>query len=377
VIRRGRRCFDARKIDDTGIGRYVRNLLKPLLQTDMEHDYVVLLPTGAEPPWDVEAAGDRLHAVRENARNYSVRETVYLPLRLHGLRPTLVHEPHYTVPLIAHWRTVVTIQDVIHLRFPEYRRSLSANVYAQLMFRRAVASDRIIVSSESTRRDLIALLDADPARIRVTPFAADPSFRPITDLAIARRAVAAYGLTTEFFLYVGMWKPHKNLVGLLRAFAALVADGWAGKLAIVGPPDPRQPEIARAISDSGIGERVLLAGLVPDRDLPAFYSLATAVVLPSLYEGFGLTALEGMACGAPVIASDTSSIPEVVGDAALLVPPNDIASLARTMRAVARDRELRLRLTAGGPRQASRFSWERTAQQTLAVYDELDRGTAG
>ena len=369
---RGRRVFDARKIDDTGIGRYVRNLLEQLLRQDQEHQYTVLLPPGAELPWDVDAAGDRVRPVREEARNYSARETLYLPLRLWRLGPALVHDPHYTVPLIARWRTVVTIQDVIHLRFPEYRKSLPANLYAQVMFRRAVTSDRIIVSSESTRSDLIALLNANPDRIRVTPFAADPVFRPLTDLTTARRIVAGYGLTTEFFLNVGMSKPHKNLIRLLEAFAALLQGGWAGKLALVGPPDLGQTDIPRRISQLGVEERVVLVGQVPDRDLLAFYNLATAVVLPSLYEGFGLTALEGMACGAPVIASDTSSIPEVVGEAAVLVPPKDVGALTRALHTVISDGELRMRLAAGGPRQASRFSWERTARQTLAVYDELE-----
>jgi glycosyltransferase involved in cell wall biosynthesis len=127
------------------------------------------------------------------------------------------------------------------------------------------------------------------------------------------------------------------------------------------------------IAELGLGERVVLAGRVSDADLVALYGLAAAVLLPSLYEGFGLTALEGMSCGAPVIASDVSSIPEVVGDAALLVPPGDVGALARAMRRVTEDADLRARLAIAGVRQSARFSWERTARQTLAVYDELDQ----
>jgi glycosyltransferase involved in cell wall biosynthesis len=364
------RVFDARKIEDTGIGRYIRGVLPQLLAQDPEHEYAVLLPPGAAAPWDSRA---RVRVVRDAARNYSLGELLRVPLRLAALRPALVHEPHYAVPLVSAWPSVVTIQDLIHLKFPAPGRSRAADLYARTMFRRAIASDRIIVTSQSTRHDVTSLLGADPARVRVTPLAADPVFLPTTDLVAARATAARYRIAGEFFLYVGMWKPHKNVPILLRAFADLVASGaWSGQLAIVGKPDPNEPEIPATIRALGLEDRVVRTGLVPDADLVALYGVATAVVLPSSYEGFGLTALEGLACGAPVIASAVSSIPEVVGDAGLLVPPGDHAALVRAMGAVAGDAELRQRLAGIGPVRAAKFSWDATARATLAVYAELE-----
>ncbi len=361
------RCFDARKIDDTGIGRYVRGLLRELPRLDPQHEYAVLLPPGRTPPWNADA---RMRPVYEGARNYTLRELLYVPYLLRRLGPALVHVPHYTVPLVSAWRSVVTIQDLIHLRFAEYRRSPLADVYARLMFRRAASCDRVITLSRSTRDDVVKLLGADPARVRVTPAAADPSFRPVRDRD-CRAAAAGYGLRGDYLLYVGLWRPHKNLPAMIRAFAGLAAE-WHGQLALVGPRDPKRVDVDALVRDLGLEGRVVSTGFVRDEDLPALYTAATASVLPSLYEGFGLSVLESMACGTPVVATRTSSIPEVAGDAALLVAPGDDGELARAMRAVVMDGELRKRLSAAGLERAALFAWERTARETLAVYDELE-----
>lgn len=364
------RCFDARKINDSGIGRYIRLLLENLLLIDKDNEYLIVLPPSTNLALSAEDAA-RVHILSEGARNYSLRELTFLSYRLWRHRPYLVHEPHYAGPLIRPWKTVVTIQDIIHVKFPEYSRGLVRGAYVRAMLQRSLNSDRVIVSSESTRRDLIEDLRADPARIRVTPYAPDPIFQPPASLGDAERVAASLGLGREYLLSVGIWKPHKNLRVLLQAFSRIVTEGgWSGQLALVGRPDESEGGVRELVRRLGIDDRVVFTGFTSDSDLVALYGAAAALVHPSLYEGFGFTILEAMACGTPVIAVKSGSVPEVTGNAGILVDGSD-QDLFGAIMTLLDDNELRIRLRLAGLDRAKSFSWEKTARATLAVYNEL------
>jgi glycosyltransferase involved in cell wall biosynthesis len=244
-------------------------------------------------------------------------------------------------------------------------------------------SASVLSISEAARRDVLARFKLPPERVTTTPLAADARFYPQPPDEVAR-VRAAHNLPPEMVLFVGINKPHKNLVRLIEAFGRLLQQGSSATLVLAGPWDDRYPEAkAAAASMPGrrpgnlpTGERVRFLGPVADADLPALYAAATVFVLPSLYEGFGLPVLEAMACGAAVACSNTSSLPEIAGDAALTFDPQDVEAIAGAIGQLLGDEELRGRMVQAGLVQAAGFTWEKTAALTLAVYRQV-QGQAG
>jgi glycosyltransferase involved in cell wall biosynthesis len=264
------------------------------------------------------------------------------------------------------------VMDLAFLRFPHVLTDESRRYYGQI--RRAVTrADAILAISQSTKNDLVDLLNVPSSKITVTHLAADPACRPVTEAARLEAVRHNYGLPDGYLLFVGTLEPRKDLPTLLRAFASL---GPAAKdicLVLAGRPGWLYEQVYDLARTLKLGDRVRFLGAVPADDLPTLYSGARLFVLPSLYEGFGMPVLEAMACGAPVVCANTSSLPEIAGDAALLVPPGDEAALAQAMATILSDGDLRRQLTQRGFARAARFSWEATARQTLAVYAGLAR----
>jgi glycosyltransferase involved in cell wall biosynthesis len=228
----------------------------------------------------------------------------------------------------------------------------------------------VIAGSEFTRADLIDAYDLPPEKVTVTPYAADPIYRPM-DRDAARQAVRdRFGLRGPFVLAVGVLQPRKNLPRLIRAFGR-IAKQVPHALALVGKPGWAHEELQQTATASGLGSRLKFTGYVPDADLPVLYNAADLFAYPSLYEGFGLPPLEAMACGTPVVTSNVTSLPEVVADAALAVDPTDEAALSEALLQGLTDEALRTRLRAAGFERAAGFSWERTAELTLEVYQAL------
>ena len=268
--------------------------------------------------------------------------------------------------------TVLTVHDLIFHLFPEHHKPLNywyLNLALPLYCRRATA---IIAVSEASKRDLVRCWGLDPARITVVHEAADPRFRPAPPEAIdsVRRR---YGLPPRFLVTVGVIEPRKNLSCLLDALAILRRDDDV-RLVIVGGKGWLTTEFFRKLESCVHRQAVTLTGYVPDEDLPAVYSAATACVQSSLYEGFGLPVLEAMACGVPVVCSRASSFPEVGGNAARYFDPTDVEGMAEAIRAVWRDEALRAEMRARGLAQAARFSWARAARETMAVYERVLAG---
>jgi glycosyltransferase involved in cell wall biosynthesis len=238
---------------------------------------------------------------------------------------------------------------------------------------------RLLAISKATKDDLVRIYGVPPERVAVTYLAADESYSPVEDLAQIAAAKARHGIAGEYLLFVGTLQPRKNLVRLVQAFAEATgpgrnAQGQSGlpnlQLVVAGKKGWWYSELFSVVKALGLGSRVVFPGYVAASDLPALYSGSTAFVFPSLYEGFGMPALEAMACGTPVLASNVSSLPEVVGDAGILVDPTDTGALAAAMRRLVDDSALRAELRQRGLARASRFSWERCAHETLAVFRE-------
>jgi glycosyltransferase involved in cell wall biosynthesis len=362
-------AVDARKLHDFGIGTYIQELLLVYLALGVPEELVAYLPPGSalsSPPRPTA----RLLSRVEQARPYSLGELWRLALATRRDRADLFHAPHYVCPPVLPCPAVVTIHDLIHLRFPEHRKSRWAPLYARVMLHLAVRrAAGVITVSASTGRDLETWLRVPAARVRVIPNGVAPRFRPAEDPEAPEAGLAALGLAAPYWLFVGNPLPHKNLGRLLDAFAGLPKA--LGRLALAGIPTTARPAVEQACAMRGLAGRVLVLAPQPAEHMPLVYQGSMALVCPSLWEGFGLPVLEAMACGTPVVAADRGALPEVLGGAGLLVDPTNVDAVRDAMYNVAVDQSLRAVLRAAGLARARAFSWRATADATLAVYREV------
>jgi glycosyltransferase involved in cell wall biosynthesis len=267
--------------------------------------------------------------------------------------------------------SVLTLHDLIFRHLPETHLPLNRWYLNLAVPRFLAAADAIIAISACTRRDAMHFYGVPGQKIHVIYEAADPRFRPVEDQAYLAEVRQRYALPERFILYVGTIEPRKNLPVLFQAFKAAGAALAGCRLVVCGKKGWLYDETFASLQTLGITDRVLFTGFVPDADLPGLYTLAEALALPSRYEGFGLPVLEAMGCGTPVVCSNASSLPEIAGDAALLLPPDDVRGWAGALARVASDGGLRAELRARGLRQAATFTWARAAQETRAVYREV------
>ena len=357
-----------------GIGRYGVNLARAMAPQLGPDERLVLLRDPARPsPWDMTAlAGDRVRVVDLPCSPFALRQQWAVPRLLARLRADLYHSPYYLMPYRLGMPTILTVHDLIPLLLPR-----QSTWQARLLFRWALslalrASHRVIAVSGSTAQDLQQYFRVPAERVSVIPEAPDPAFYPRSPAEV-EAVRQKYGLPESFVLYVGSNKPHKNLLRLIEAWSHLTFHISRFTLIIAGVWDPRYPEPRLLTERLGL-RSVRWLGPVPEADLPALYSAATLFVFPSLYEGFGLPLLEAMACGVPVVCSNTSSLPEVAGDAALLADPTDAPSLAAAIAGLLEDEAQREEMREKGLQQAARFSWDRTAAMTLEMYREVAGG---
>lgn len=288
-----------------------------------------------------------------------------LELMLHP--PDVLFVPSHVLPIVCPVPGVVTVHDLGYLIYPEAHRRFDRWYLDWTTRRHARVAAHLLADSEATRQDLIRHYNADPERITVVYPGLDPAFHPIEDPHLLAGVRSRYGIVSDYVIHVGTLHPRKNVGRLLDAFERLRHSQL--QLVLAGNPGWLSEDlVARARS---MGARVRLTGHVAQADLPALLSGAQALVMPSLYEGFGFPVLEAMACGTPVVASDASSLPEVAGDAALLVDPHDTDALAEALERTLTDDDLRDALRRQGIEQAQKFTWQRAAQQTLAVLESV------
>ncbi len=369
-------AIDGRYIQDhfPGIGRYTYNLIDALARVAPDEQFVVFYnPALSNTRYDIAALArhPNVELQRVDVPTLSLREQFQFPiLRLRSGQASniqFLHSPYYVKPYATRVPSVVSIFDLIPLRVPKD----SLNWRVRLLFRLTVSlaartAARIIAPSMATRDDLVMLLNVPREKIDVIPLAADACFAPQSSAEVAR-VRAQYSIVNEYVLSVGINKPHKNLAALMDAWQSL--GEMRRTLVIAGAWDARY---ASAVSRQSSTVRFIPN--VDARDLPALYTGASVFVFPSLYEGFGLPPLEAMACGAPVVCSNAASLPEVVGNAAILVNPRAVDEIAGAMERVLSDAALRDELRAKSLARAAQFSWERTARETLRVYRDVVAG---
>ena len=362
-------AVDARKLADFGIGTYIRNLIEEFARRDTDHRYVLLV--APDHDLDPGSLDDRFRLRVERAPVYSLRGIFSVSRKLRQERVDLFHATHYVVPFGLPCPCVVTVHDIIHLLFPQHLPNRGALMYAQLMLRHAVRSARrVITVSEHSAADLRTRFGIDAPRLQVIENGVEQPFLETTSPGLQARDEAVlhrHGLESGYVLFVGNPKPHKNLDRTLRAFESARTVGLERALVLVGSADTVLDGAPGALQSS-----VRPLGFVPSADLPALYRGACHLVFPSLYEGFGLPALEAMAAGTPVLTSRDSAMAEITGDCAVLVDPESVDAIRDGMLLLDREPEReRTRRRDRGRQRAAEFTWGRAADRTLAVYEEV------
>jgi glycosyltransferase involved in cell wall biosynthesis len=370
--------IDARRVRDFGIGTYIRGLVQALGAIDRTNQYTLV-----SGPADVRA----IEGLPENFRpavytrgDHTSFDHVAFPLFLKGLSPDLVHIPLNRVPLLMIKPYVVTIHDLANIFFEQETSSIRMQLRRYRFRRGLVRANRVIAVSEATKRDVENQMGVPSSRITRVYNAPDPAFFNRAAVPGGRDQqliLERYQINYPFLLYAGNIRKHKNIPRLVEAFA-VVREQLAShpvykelRLVIIGDTISQFPAVRQAVIKSRVESVVRFLGFVPFETLRCFYESAAGFVFPSRYEGFGLPPLEAMACGTPVVTSNVSSLPEVVGDAAIQVNPENVFDIAHGISDLLLDEELRARLIRRGREQAARFSWNWTARQVLEIYKDV------
>lgn len=372
-------AFDARHLQTVarhrGIGRYARNLLTAWAEDappDVEFVLLVLsnFPKPAPQPWPRRRKELRVRRLRRPELAMLVLDAVFLPMDLLGMCD-VYHSLQLSLPAVRVFPVVVTVHDLAPLRWPDhYLRWPHVRLGHWLQYGLASRADAVIVPSQATREDVVDRLGVDDGRVHVIPEAVDPSFAPPTREEGQEFVRERLGVPPPYALYVGQFDPRKNMPALARAFAIAAASDPSLRLVVAGAPGPLARFLHDALRESGAPrERVVTPGYVDDATLAALYAGAEALVHPALLEGFGLTPLEAMAAGTPVVAYDAPGVSELVADAGVLVPlPDEGSALGEALRELLRSDERRARLAEAGRARARLYSWRDAAARTLDVY---------
>jgi glycosyltransferase involved in cell wall biosynthesis len=384
----------------TGMGQHLTHLLRGLDTLEGSEQYTLLTPRfggvpgvtsrpGTAPATTAGPLGRRFAAVEggvgptrlpvQAAKLWWEQAGVVLAGR--RARIDLLHSPYWSNPLWSPWPTVVTVHDVIQLVMPEYRALARQQVYFRLVTRALRRATAVITVSECSRRDVVRTVGIPEERVHVVENAIPEGLQPVRDPARLEAVRARYGIGERFVLYLGANDLRKNLNRLIRAYGALprpLRDEY--QLVIAGrqwPHDhPLYPDPRLVVAELGLEDRVIFTGGIPEEEKAPLLSAATVFAFPSVYEGFGIPVLEALACGTPVLTANSSSLPEVTGDAALLVDPLDVDAIAAGLAALLESPERRADLSRRGLERAKLFRWDRIAERTVEVYRRVASGRA-
>ncbi len=347
------------------------NVIRALGSVDPDGDYTLFVSPPA--PQNPIPGAERMRQAFVGPYNPLVRMPFTFPLALLRERIDVIHV-QYIAPPVCPSRVVVTVHDISYERYPRFFTPAGLRQMRALVPLTVRRADAVLTDSEFSKRDIVRRYCTPPEKVVVTPLAADPMYRPLRDETRLVEVRARYGTGDGFILCVGNLQPRKNLGTLIEAYVRLRrSDATRRRLVLVGRKAWLYDDTFAVARDSGYADDLVFTDYVPDDDLVALYNAADVFVYPSIFEGFGLPPLEAMACGTPVICSNTSSLPEVVDDAALTVDPYDPDALATTMADVLGAQELRSDLSARGLRRAAHFSWETTARTIASVYRDVAR----
>ena len=368
-------AIDVRHLDDFGYGTYIRNLIRAMGELERDLQFQLIARTGGVG--ELGSLPANFSMVEYPREDRSVFENIAFPWFLRGLHADLVHIPLNNVPLFMPKPYVVTIHDISSLVFES--GSETRDRLHLWRFRRGLQrADQVIAVSGATRRDVLNLMNLPPEQVRRIYNAIDPGFLAVeTDGRKRQEVLDRYQIDYPYLLYAGSVNPRKNVARIVEALALLRQELGSHpkykdlRLVIIGDQISKYPSLRRTVHQSRVSDAVRFLGFVKREELQVFYQGAELFVFPSLYEGFGLPPLEAMALGTAVVTSGVSALPEVVGDAAMIVKPENVFDIARGIREVLLDDALRADLIARGREQVKRFSWYDTARQVLETYRDV------
>ncbi len=356
-----------------GIWTYVFNLLKGLHELDIANDYTVFSSSDK-----TDIFKNRFNVVRssfDTSAPYTriLWEHLAMPFILNRDNIDIFHNPDHVLPILpVKAKKIITVHDLSFYKFPGTFPFMKRNYKRALTPRSVCLADKIIAVSSSTKDDLVELFGIDRKKIEVVHIGVSKEFMKIEDIDVLERSREVLGLPEKFILYLGTIEKRKNLERLIDAFVlASRRGGFPHKLVIAGKKGWLYEGLLKKIDDNGLKDDIIFVSDIKQSDLPILYNLAELFVYPSIYEGFGLPVIEAMACGTPVITSNTSSLPEVAGDAAALIDPYNIEEIAHNISEILHDEERRKKMSEMGIERAGSFTWERCARNTMEVYKKV------
>ncbi len=363
--------IDARLVfyNRAGIGEYIVQLIEALAAVHPPVDEFLLLQSRKDKSSIINSNGFVRRSLWTPCHNRF--EQPALSFEVSRLKLNLLHSPDFIPPFRRNCKSVITIHDLAFLLYPHFLTKESARYYGQIdqAWRK---TDHIIAVSEATKQDSIKMLGVPEKKISVIHEAANPIYHQLPAEDARRHVQKRYKFDKDFMLFVSTIEPRKNLPGLLQAYRRLRDEYQRDELLVLaGANGWLWEEVYETVNRLNLEDHVVFLGRVPSEDLVYLYNAARLLVHPSFYEGFGLTPLESMNCGTPVIVSNTAALPEVVGDAAMLINPHDIDGLTVAMWRVLTEPELQQDLINKGLKRAKQFSWEKAAKKTLAVYHKI------
>ncbi len=351
-----------------GISQYTIHLIRKLSDIDKENQYAIFHSRKDSISYVPDSAGNFLRKDLWTPSHHLIEKWSFAAEIIRN-RLDVLHSPDFIPPVFGAKRRIITVHDLNFLYYPEHLEPDSRRYYAGQIKWAANSANHIIADSEYTRQDLLNDLNVPREKVTTIYLAANPIYSQDHDIEMVEAALAKYSLPAGFILFVGTLSPRKNVRTLVEAYNALFQEqGVDLPLVIVGKKGWQSRELFERIHELGIDKHIIHLEGIQDDDLAKLYSAASVLALPSYYEGFGLPPLEAMHCGCPVIVSNRSSLPEIVGDAGLYCEPDDINSWAEALLTVISNSEQRLQMIEAGHKQADKFTWSSTAQKTLELY---------
>lgn len=359
--------------EQTGIGNYIRHLIVNLAIVDKINKYIVFL---LEKEYDkFELPATNFKKIKVSSHWYSWREQLVLPWELATKEVDLMHFPHFNTPVFYPGKSVVTIHDITPFFFPGHKMNswLRRNAFKFVFNSSIKKASAVIAVSDSTKKDIVKYFDLKSDKITVVCEGVDENFKILPNRdRIKEKLNAKYNIQKPFIFYAGVWRNHKNIVGLLKAFFLLKKNLKAKyQLVLGGKEDSYYPEIKETIQKLELGKDVILPGFIPENEMVLFYNICKVFVIPSFYEGFGLVGLEAFACGAPVISSNTTSLPEILGEAPLYFDPYNVEKMAKTAIEALENDAMRQSMIQKGFEQIKKYSWFHMAEDTCRIYQKI------
>ncbi|NOZ62198.1 MAG: glycosyltransferase family 4 protein [Calditrichaeota bacterium] len=370
-------CIDARVVinEKTGIGNYTYNLIKSLLQIDRKNEYLIYVFSGLAESHPLQKLEyENLSKRIISLRPVTSKQQIAVRKLLAHDSPDVYHYPNWDVPIFQNVKTIFTIHDLTYLLHKNFyaKHSRLKEIYTFLNIKYGIKkAEKIISVSQTTKDDLQKLFEISDSKVKVINEAFEEKFLERFTVGHQKKVLSAFGIGEKYFLFVGERRPHKNLPRIIEAFQKFQQKNRDYSLVIIGKSYAQYKEDLKTIERLKLGKNVVVLNYVKDEFMPVLFQAAEAFVFASLYEGFGIPVLEAMASETPVITSNISATNEISGDAAIKVNPYNAKNIADAMNRITKDESLRKNLVERGKKRVKQFSWEKTAQQTLLLYEEI------